>query len=56
MVLHGVEYEPKIRLGEKWRLLKKKFVSLMDPVSRFDPQGAPNPKEVYSVQSLVVNK
>ena len=54
VVLHGFGNAARVKVNGKNTNLKKEFVSFIDPISRFDPQGVSNPVEGYNVQSVVV--
>jgi alpha-glucosidase len=54
LVLHGFGEGGKWRLNGKSASLKNSFVSFIDPISRFDPQGVSNPVEGYNVKSIVI--
>lgn len=52
--MHGFSGGAKYKVNGKNTSLKDDFVSFIDPVSRFDPQGVSNPVEGYKVKSLVL--
>jgi len=54
VVLHGFGNASKVKVNGKSGKLKNDFVSFIDPISRFDPQGVSNPTEGYQVKSIVV--
>ncbi|MBF9254569.1 DUF4968 domain-containing protein [Pontibacter sp. 172403-2] len=54
VVLHGFGNASKVKVNGKSGKLNDDFVSFIDPISRFDPQGASNPTEGYKVKSIVV--
>ncbi|WP_224995633.1 TIM-barrel domain-containing protein [Cesiribacter sp. SM1] len=54
LVLHGFGDGGRWRLNGKSASPKSSFVSFIDPISRFDPQGVSNPIEGYNVKSIVI--
>ena len=54
VVMHGFQDASKWKLNGKSAQVKDDFVSFIDPISRFDPQGLSNPVEGYKVKSIVV--
>lgn len=54
VVLHGFGNASKVKVNGKSGKLKDDFVSFIEPISRFDPQGNSNPVEGYQVKSIVV--
>ncbi|AHM63316.1 glycoside hydrolase family protein [Flammeovirgaceae bacterium 311] len=54
VVMHGFGEGGRWRLNGKAARLMSSFVSFIDPISRFDPQGVSNPVEGYNVKSIVI--
>jgi alpha-glucosidase len=54
LVLHGFEGTSRVRVNGRRVNLQDDFVSFIDPISRFDPQGLANPVEGYEVKSIVL--
>ena len=54
VMLHGFQDGARWKLNGKNAQLKDDFVSFIDPISRFDPQGLSNPVEGYKVKSIIV--
>jgi len=54
LVLHGFGTSSAIKLNGKQTNLNDEFMSFINPISRFDPQGDSNPVEGQNVKSLVI--
>ncbi len=54
VVFHGFQNASRWKLNGKKAEVKDDFISFIDPISRFDPQGFSNPVEGYQVKSIVV--
>src|SRR5690606_32295969 len=54
VVLHGFRQTSRVKLNGSNTRLEDDFVSFIDPITRFDPQGVANPVEGYEVKSMVV--
>ena len=54
LVLHGFGSSSAIKLNGKQTNLNDEFISFINPISRFDPQGDSNPVEGQNVKSMVI--
>lgn len=54
VVLHGFQNVSRGKVKGQNTAFKDDFVSFIDPISRFDPQGEANPVEGYNVKTIVV--
>ncbi|MDT3403675.1 glycoside hydrolase family 31 protein [Mucilaginibacter terrae] len=53
--LHGFDGKEKVTVNGRSVSYKKEFVSLLNPISTFDPQGTDNAPEGSNVQSLLID-
>jgi alpha-glucosidase len=54
VVFHGFDGNPSFKAGGKDLNAKREFMSLLTPISTFDPQGSKNAPEGFNVYSVVV--
>lgn len=54
VVLHGFRQTSRVKINGRNATPADDFVSFIDPITRFDPEGVANPVEGYNVKSVVM--